>query len=126
MNGDFDLGDFLVKEMKDLNKKIDGNTTDLNKNITGLKTCIQNKVDEVKKDVNEKFESHNKLHLANAKSFISTRLFIFAMIIVLGCVGTVFTYSLNNKDDITVIKTQHNIEEKVELDENRLSIENSD
>lgn len=123
MAGEFKIEEFLVREMKDLNKKLDENTGALNSNINGLKTCIHNKVDEVKKDVNTKFDAHATLHLNNAKSFISTKIFIFAMIILLGCVGTVFTLTNNNRNDITEIKVKQEVTEKVD-NENRLSIEN--
>jgi len=117
MAGEFNVEDFLVKELKDLNKKLDTNTGALQANINGLKTCIHNKVDEVKNDVNDKFSKHAELHLSNAKSFISTKLFIFAMIVVLGGMGTVFTYAVNNKADIKAIKATHEIELNVKVED---------
>ena len=121
---EFNVEEFLVREMKDLNRKLDDNTDTLNSNINELKTCIHNKVNEVRTDVNKKFETHAALHLSNAKSFISTKIFLFAMVILLGCVGYVFTLSSDNKNDITDIKAKQEVQKVEKEDENRLSIEN--
>jgi len=123
---DFNMEEFLTRELKDLNKKLDSNTATLNTNISQLKTCIHNKVDEVKTDVNKKFEKHAELHLSNAKSFISTKLFIFAMVIILGGLGTVFTYAINNKTDITAIKAKHEIELKIDVRDKKVDIINEE
>lgn len=114
---DFNVEQFLVRELKDLNKKLDDNTATLDTNISQLKTCIHTKVEEVKTDVNDKFTKHAELHINNAKSFISTKLFIFAMIVVLGGIGTVFTYAINNKSDITAIKAKSEIELNVKVED---------
>lgn len=124
MGVEFNVEEFLVREMKDLNKKLDENTGALQENINGLKTCIHNKVDEVKKDVNKKFADHATLHLNNAKSFITTRLFIFAMVIIVGSIGTISLLANNNRNDITEIKTKQEMAEKV-MNENGISITDS-
>ena len=123
---DFNMEEFLTRELKDLNNKLDNNTETLNTNISQLRTCIHNKVDEVKTDVNSKFLSHAELHMNNAKSFISTKLFIFAMVMLLGGLGTVFTYAINNKSDITAIKTKHEIELKIDVKDKKVDIINEE
>lgn len=128
---EFDVEKFLIGEMKDLNKKLDDWNTNnheshikIGESINGLRRCIHNKIDEVKTTMNTKFEDHTKLHLAQSKSYISTRIFIFAMIVVMGCMGFVFTTSITNSKDITELKTTHDVKQKVQ-NENRLSIEDT-
>jgi hypothetical protein len=121
--GDFNVEEFLTRELKDLNKKLDDNTIALSTDINQLKTCIHDKVDEVKTDVNNKFEKHTELHLSNAKSFISTRLFVFSMIVIIGCVGTIFTYTVGNKTDISAIKAKHEIELNVKVEDKNEKVE---
>ena len=106
MNGEFNLSEFLIKELKDLRKKIDDDHIEMNENFNSLKICIHTKINEVKNEVGKKSEEHMCLHLADTKSFISLKLFIFCMLVIIGCIGTVFTLSYENKNDITIIKTK--------------------
>ena len=140
---DFDLGQFLVNELKDLHKKMDDNQKETNDNMNSLRTCMYQKIDGVKKDVNtkidevktevnNKFATHAQLHIANAKSFISTKLFIAAMVLIVGGIGTVSLLANNNRVAITEIQTQHEVEQKatekveIEVNEKRLPDKDKD